>query len=123
MHDDAIRSLLSNQPNPVEKLASAQEQMKTYSGWFAEIKARSEYFLKTGKRIVLLECGHYVLSRSLYRAACARCGEMIRSGYDYDGFRRLGMQDDFHWPNDPLVTLNEGDRNEDDPPHSKSYIE
>lgn len=110
MHDDAIRSLLSKQPNPFEKLARAQEQMKTHSGWFAEITARSEYFLKTGKRIVLLECGHYALSKSLYRAACARCGEMIRSGYDYDGFRRLGMQDDFHWPNDPLATLNESGR-------------
>lgn len=110
MLDDALRDLLRNQPNPVEKLASEQQQLKTHSGWFAEITKRTEHFLKTGKRIVALECGHYVLSRSLHSAACKRCGEMIRSGYDHDGFRRLGMPDEFHWPNDPLVELNEGGR-------------
>ncbi len=57
-----------------------------------------------------LECGHYVLSRALHRAPCQRCGEMIRSGYDHDGFRRLGMPDKFHWPEDPLLELNEGAR-------------
>lgn len=109
MRDDVLRDLLRNLPNPVEKLASEQQQLKTHSGWFAEITKRSEHFLKTGKRIVALECGHYVLSRSLHRAACPRCGEMIRSGYDHDGFRRLGMPDEFHWQEDPLRELNEGD--------------
>ena len=109
MHDD-VRVLLSRQPDPVEKLASEQQQLKTHSGWFAEITKRSEHFLKTGKRFVALECGHFVLTRSLHRAACPRCGEMIRSGYDHDGFRRLGMPDEFHWPNDPLSELNEGGR-------------
>jgi len=110
MPDNALRDLLCKQPNPVEKLASEQQQLKTHSGWFADIATQSEQFLKTGKRIVPLECGHYVLSKALHRAPCSRCGEMIRTGYDYDGFRRLGMPDDFHWPDDPLITLNEGDR-------------
>lgn len=110
MRDPALSDILSRHPNPVERLASEQQQSKTHSGWFADITKRSEHFLKTGKRIVALQCGHYVLTRSLYRAACPRCGEMIRSGYDHDGFRRLGMPDRFHWPEDPLRELNEGSR-------------
>ncbi|HEP6431523.1 TPA: hypothetical protein VDB83_005855 [Burkholderia cenocepacia] len=110
MADNILRELLRNEPNPVEKLASDQQQLKIHSGWFGELEQRTADFLKTGKRIVVLECGHYVLSKSLHRAACPRCGEMIRSGYDYDGFRRLGMPDEFHWPEDPLLVVNEGER-------------
>lgn len=111
MHDD-VRDILSRQPNPVERLASEVVQQKTHTGWFADLSKRTDLFLKTGKRIVALECGHYVLSMSLHRAACHRCGEMIRSGYDHDGFRRLGMPDEFSWPQDPLLEINEGGRDE-----------
>lgn len=114
MADDLLRELLRNEPNPIEKLSGEHQQLKTHSGWFADLPQRTAHFLKTGQRIVALECGHYVLSKALQRAACPRCGEMIRSGYEYDGFRRLGMPDDFHWPDDPLSTLNEGDRNDCD---------
>lgn len=117
MHDKVLSAILKGEPNPVEKLASEQQQSRTHSGWFADITKRSEHFLKTGKRIVALECGHYVLSRALHRAACPRCGEMIRSGYDHDGFRRLGQPDTFHWPADPLLELNEGARD-----HEQSTI-
>ena len=113
MLDTELRDLLKDEPNPIERLAGEQQQLKTHSGWFAEITQRSKRFLKTGERIVALECGHYVMSRSLYKAACRRCGEMIRSGYDHDGFRRLGQPDNFHWPDDPLRELNEGTRGDE----------
>lgn len=110
MDDQCLRDLLKRQPDPMEKLASEEQQLKIHSGWFADISKQSEHLLKTGKRIVALECGHYVLSRALHRASCPRCGEMIRSGYDHDGFRSLGMPDGFHWADDPLRELNEGAR-------------
>lgn len=109
MNDARLRELLRNEPNPVEKLASEQ-QLRTHSGWFAKLPEQTAHFVRTGERIVVLECGHYVLSRALYRAGCPRCGEMIRRGYDHDGFRRLGMPDEFNWPEDPLLELNEGGR-------------
>lgn len=106
MSDAILRELLRNAPNPVEKFAP--EQSQAHSSWLNALSQRR--FIETGQRIVKLECGHHVLSRSLYRAACKRCGEMIRSGYDHDGFRRLGEKDEFHWPEDPLGALNEGDQ-------------
>ena len=90
MLDETLRELMSRAPNPVEALACEQEQLKIHSGWFADVATQAAHFLKTGTRIVALSCGHYVLSKALHRAACPRCGEMIRSGYDYVGFRR-------HW--------------------------
>jgi len=58
-------------------------------------------------RLVQLACGHFSFTRARRKAACARCGEMIRSGYDYDAFRRLGAPDDFHWTDDPWRALHE----------------
>lgn len=107
MTDALLKDLLRNARDPVEKLGCQDAQMKIHSGWFAEITARAAHFLKTGERIVALECGHYAMTRALYRAGCRRCGEMIRSGYDYDGFRRLGMPDELRWDGDPLRDLNE----------------
>ncbi len=108
MTDDVLRELLRKQPDPVENLAPDQRQV--FSGWLVHIEALSARFLATGKRIVVLDCGHFVLTKALHRAGCPRCGEMIRSGYDHDGFRRLGMPDQFAWPDDPLGALNEGSR-------------
>ncbi|MBV7542046.1 hypothetical protein [Acidovorax sp. sic0104] len=110
MNDSVLSDLLRNQRNPIERLVSLEEQSKTHNGWFASLPQRTAHFLATGKRIVRLECRHYVLTRSLFRAACPRCGEMIRAGYDYDAFRRLGAQDEFRWAEDPLWELNEGHR-------------
>ena len=112
MLDETLREILSRQPNPVEALASREEQMKIHSGWFADIATQATHFLTTGTRITVLKCGHFVLSKALHRAACPRCGEMIRSGYDYQGFRKLGMPDEFNWPGDPLRELNQGGRDE-----------
>lgn len=108
MTDGTLHEILRNEPNPVENLADDQQQAKIHNGWFADLTSRTARFLKTGRRIAALECGHYVLFKALRRAGCPRCGEMIRSGYDYDGFRRLGVPDAFHWPDDPLLELNEG---------------
>lgn len=108
MHDETLRDLLRHAANPVERLACQQQQLQIYSGRFADIKSQSDHFLKTGKRIVALECGHFVLTRALHRAACPRCGEMIRSGYDYESFRRKASPDEFNWPADPLMEINEG---------------
>jgi hypothetical protein len=110
MDDRLLSELLRNEPNPIEKLANEQLQLQAIGSWFTDVPKWTAHFMKTGQRIVALECGHYVLSKSLRRAACSRCGEMIRSGYDYDGFRRLGIADNFHWPDDPLFALNEGER-------------
>ena len=107
MADSVLVELMRGHPNPIERLAGPEAQLKTYSGWFAGISERTARFLRTGHRIAVLECGHYVLTRSLHRATCQRCGEMIRSGYDHDGFRKLAMPDEFKWAGDPLRELNE----------------
>ena len=103
MMDDGLQ-MLRDAPNPFERLAQRPPDLISLAPGLLAL------FLKTGKRIVILECGHYALTRSLRRAACPRCGEMLRSGYDYDGFRRLGNLDAFDWPGDPLVALNEEGR-------------
>lgn len=102
-NDDGLQ-MLRNAPNPIERLAQRPPDLIGLAPGLLAL------FLKTGKRIVILECGHYALTRSLHRAACPRCGEMIRGGYDYDGFRRLGNPDTFDWPGDPLIALNEEGR-------------
>jgi hypothetical protein len=66
-----------------------------------------EPFLRTGKRIVDLACGHKTLTGAANRAACPRCREMlVRSlnggGEDYDGFRHGNSPDRMVWPADPL---------------------
>jgi hypothetical protein len=106
--DTILRELLANEPDPIEKLAA--DQHRAVSEWVVRITSAADHFLKTGQRIAVLECGHFVLTRALRSAKCRRCGEMIRSGYDHDGFRRLGMPDEFSWPEDPLAILNEGQR-------------
>lgn len=105
--DETLKSLLANAPNPVEKLIELRAQ--DLSGWLIHMPSLSSHFLKTGERIVRLECGHFALTRARFRAGCARCGQMIRSGHDHDGFRRMGMPDEMAWPDDPLRSLNEPD--------------
>ena len=53
--------------------------------------------LKAG-RVVKLACGHFTLTKALRKAGCPRCGEMVRAGYDYDGFRRLVSRMRFRGP-------------------------
>ena len=104
--DNILRQLLQGQCNPIESLDP--DQSLCYSGWLTNQGLVAADYVRTGKRLVALACGHYTMTKALHRAACPRCGEMIRSGYDYDGFRRLGMRDQFSWPDDPLRVLNEG---------------
>jgi len=98
--DMVLAEILSNRPNPVEKLMDDQ-------GLPFFLNAISDTRMNSGQRIVRLECGHFVLSKALDKAACCRCGEMIRSGYDYATFRMGEKPDVFHWPDDPLCDLNE----------------
>jgi len=106
--DEVLRQLLQDDRNPIERIAP--DQSRCWSGWFTNQETLAAHYLKTGKRLVVLACGHYTLTAALQRAACPRCGEMIRSGYDYDGFRWRGVRDGFSWANDPLRSFNEGDR-------------
>lgn len=103
---DGSAELLRGQPNPIEDLAADQRQV--HGGWLSSVSSMADHFLKTGQRLAALQCGHYTVTRALRRAACPRCGAMIRSGYDYDGYRRLGQPDEFSWPDDPLAALHEG---------------
>ncbi len=98
--DPVLAEILSTRPDPVERLLVNQ-------GLPFFLNAISNGKLKSGKRVVRLECGHFALTRARNRTACCRCGEMIRSGYDYVAFRINGYPDDFHWPGDPLYGLNE----------------
>lgn len=100
-------NLMSKQPDPVERLAADQAQAQ--SVWFTGAAGgMTDLFLKAGKRLVALECGHYAITRALSRAKCRRCGEMIRAGWDYDAFRNHSAPDTFSWANDPLRELHEG---------------
>lgn len=96
-----LAKLLGDEPNPVEDLAEDQTAAMAWKTGLA-----AELMLRDG-RLVLLTCGQLTLTKAMHRARCPRCGEMIRAGYDYDGFRNLGVPDDFCWPGDPLRVLHE----------------
>jgi hypothetical protein len=102
--NEKLAAFLADEPDPTEALAKAQGNalLLTAMVW----KAGVHPDLNRG-RLVALECGHFTLTKALYRAKCRRCGEMIRSGYDYDAFRNLGVKDGFSWPGDPLRPLHE----------------
>lgn len=102
--NERLAALLGDQPNPVERFAVNQGRARTL--W--ETDAAS--LLKHGRPVVL-ECGHVTITKALERAKCPRCGEMIRSGWDYDAFRRCGALDSFKWPDDPLRLVNEVEEN------------
>lgn len=100
--DSVLAEILANRPNPLENLMADQ-------GLPLFINALSnadKNIIEVG-RIARLECGHFVMTKAVVSARCPRCGEMIRAGYDYEGFRRQHQFDEFHWPDDPLRKLNE----------------
>lgn len=101
MVNESLAKLLKDEPDPMELLAADQSLAKMV--W---ITGTSKQLTSRG-RLVQLECGHFVVTRALHKAACPRCGEMIRSGWDHDGFRRLKGDDTFSWPDDPLRILHE----------------
>ncbi len=101
--DYVLAETLSSRPDPVERLMKDQ-------GLPFFLNAISDIKPKFDQRVVRLECGHFVFSRARNRTTCCRCGEMIRSGYDYVAFRAGEKEDDFHWPDDPLRNLNDNER-------------
>lgn len=96
-----LASALGGERDPVEPLAA--DQTRAFSAW---VLGTSNVLTPRG-RVVELACGHFTVTKALREAACPRCGEMIRSGWDHDGFRRLGNPDTIHWPDDPLHVLHE----------------
>lgn len=101
--DERLAQWMVGERDPMEKLAA--DQSKAIA---ARLPTREHTDVLTTKgRLVILECGHYAVTRARYRCACARCGEMIRAGYDYEAFRMRGAGDDFSWPDDPLRLLHE----------------
>ncbi len=42
------------------------------------------------KRVVILDCGHRIVTRNRRRAPCPTCHAMILNGEDYEAFRRRG---------------------------------
>ncbi|MFT0546997.1 hypothetical protein ACMHYO_11715 [Allopusillimonas ginsengisoli] len=107
MPDPDLQALMRAQPNPFERIGTAQRQAQALY-LTARTNKWTVLFLKTCKRFVVLECGHFTVTRFLFRAKCARCGEMIRSGFDHDAFRHHHVPDTFQWPDDPLRELHEG---------------
>lgn len=103
-----LAAMLSREPNPLEDLVSDQGQAITA---FVFMVGTADTLTKQGRPVVLA-CGHYAMTKALYKARCPRCGEMIRAGYDYDAFRNLGHPDTFSWPDDPFRELHESDVNE-----------
>lgn len=99
--DPRLAELFRGEPNPMEKLSARQDM-----ALMVTVPGIAHSLTKDG-RLAALECGHFVMTKSLHRASCPRCGEMIRSGWDYDGFRNLGAPDTFSWPGDPLRILHE----------------
>lgn len=100
--DPVLAKILGKQPNPTENLMGDQGL-----SFFLNSLASTDTNLTPNGRIVRLECGHFVLSKASRKTKCPRCGEMIRSGYDYEGFRTGRDSDEFHWPDDPAFSLNE----------------
>lgn len=99
-----LARLLASERNPVEPLSA--DQVRAVNVW--TLGAAN---VPTWRgRVVELACGHLVVTRALRESGCPRCGEMIRAGWDYDGFRRLGGPDTFHWPDDPFRVHHEGER-------------
>jgi len=100
--DPFLARLFAEERNPIEALVDDQASAK---GVFVVGMAHAD-LLKAG-RVVKLACGHFTLTKALRKAGCPRCGEMIRAGYDHDGFRRLGEPDTFSWPDDPFRAVHE----------------
>lgn len=105
--DEYLATIMAAEPDPVEALAL--DQATTKGVW--TIGPIVPDPIKHG-RVVKLACGHYTLSRARFRARCQRCGQMIRAGYDHDGYRRLGIPDRFSWPDDPFRHVHEVQRDE-----------
>ena len=102
---NTIEALLAAVPDPVERLSANQE--RAYGWWVIASDEALRHYIRSGRRLALLDCGHYKVTDALHRAECPRCGAMIRSGYDYHAFRALGQPDAFSWPDDPLRSLHE----------------
>lgn len=69
-------------------------------------------FLKDGKRVVILECGHYAYTNSIHGIHCLRCKEMydrsiIDGSEDYDAFKKGLKKDNMVWENDLCRIFNE----------------
>lgn len=101
--DGRLAELFAGEPNPKEELLGDQSLALTIA------LAGTADILTSHGRLAKLACGHFVITKALNRAGCPRCGEMIRSGYDYDAFRNRGGFDVFSWPGDPLRILHETD--------------
>jgi hypothetical protein len=112
--DQTLSDMFSKEPNPMEIFTEDQSHA-TF------LNMTSHQDISKG-RLVSLACGHYIITKALHKARCPRCGEMIRSGYDYDAFRNLGQVDDFDWPDDPLKTIHESSGTFDSMIHKESLI-
>ena len=102
--DPGLAAVMANERDPIEELAADQRSAIGIEV-FCSVQSN---ILKYG-RVVGLACGHFALTKALHKARCPRCGEMIRAGYDYDAFRRLGAPDEFRWPDDPFRPAHESD--------------
>lgn len=100
--DPVLAELLKGEPDPIEALTSATEFQ-----FDPVLQTRTAEELLSRGRVVRLACGHFKMTKALRRTGCPRCGEMIRSGWDHDSFRRLGAPDTFSWPDDPMRRLHE----------------
>lgn len=99
--DHVLAAELSHVRDPIERLAPDQ-------GLALTLRVMNDMPVRAdGARLVQLACTHFTVARALRRAACPRCGAMIRAGYDYDAFRRLGEPERFVWPDDPLRGIHE----------------
>lgn len=61
--------------------------------WLVTSLNRDKLKIGRGERVVQLACGNEIVTKNRHRAACPYCRYLLVHGYDYDGFRRLGLGD------------------------------
>lgn len=61
--------------------------------WLGTSFNRDKLKIGRGERLVILACGHEVVTSNQHRMKCPFCRYLMMNGYDYDGFRHLGGLD------------------------------
>lgn len=61
--------------------------------WLITALNRDQINVGRGERVVILACGHEVVTRNLHRVKCWKCRFLLLNGYDYEGFRTGSIRD------------------------------
>lgn len=102
----AARGGLGHVATPSEKIVDREPMIAMHN---------AEKFLREGKFVVKLACGHLIYTRNRESAVCLRCSEMLRRSIycsggemeDWESFRRGVTRDTMRWKDDPCRVFNE----------------